>query len=107
MSVVNSKDLQDLQRLGEQGGMPYLCTPENEKAAAVGCGYFALIMLRDYLGPLGSIVPHPDVAPLFEIPRLRKPDDVAVKTTMYLIGRCGPFLTACPPSCFLNLSPDP
>ena len=88
--------------------MLYLCIPENEKAAAVGCGYFALIMLQDYLGPLGSIVPHPDVAPpFFEILRLRKPEDVAVKTTMYLIGRCGPFLAARPQFCRLNLSPDP
>lgn len=88
--------------------MPYLCIPENEKAAAVGCGYFALIMLHDYLGPLGSIVPHPDVAPpFFEILRLKQLEGLAVKTEWYLIGRCGPFLTACPPSCFLNLSPDP
>lgn len=54
------------------------------------------------------MVPHPDVAPpFFEILRLSQPEDVAVKTTMYLFGRCGPFLTARPPSCRLNLSPDP
>ena len=43
-----------MQRLGKKRDGAYLCTPKPEKAAAVGCGYFALIMLQliwDHLVP--------------------------------------------------------
>lgn len=61
-------------------------------------------MLHDYLGPLGSIVPHPDVAPpFFEILRLKQLEGLAVKTEWYLIGGYGPFLTMSHPETLFHV----